>query len=431
MLSNQRQNIEEITDQISQLEKQYSFYQSKNLKLNMTRGKPCEEQLDLSNKLNSCLTENDYLSQDGTDCRNYGGLDGIIEARQLFADLLGISAENLIVSGNSSLNIMYDTVVRAMLFALPDSSASWSAEGKIKFICPAPGYDRHFFVTQSLGIEMITVPMTSEGPDMDIVEKLAAEDPLIKGMWSVPVYSNPDGIIYSEATCKRLAAMKTAADNFRIFLDNAYFVHHLYPEKANSIPDMIALCSEAGNPDRVFEFASTSKITFAGAGISCVASSKANLNWIKRHMGAQTIGPDKLNQLRHVRFLKNAQNVNDLMKKHADILKPKFELVHRLLEDKLSGVNSCRWSSPEGGYFISVYVKPGTASEVVKLANDCGVALTPAGNTYPYGNDPDDSNIRLAPSYPPIDELKMAIEVFSVCVQLAALRKQLADLNVN
>lgn len=423
MPSNKTAVMKEIDAQIAELEMKYAEYKSRGLKLNMTRGKPCDQQLDISAEMNSVLPPEDYLAEDGTDCRNYGGLDGIPEARRLFADLLGTNFENVMVAGNSSLNMMYDNMLRALLFPLPGSEKSWSAQGQVKFLCPVPGYDRHFFVTQSLGIEMINVPMTEQGPDMDVVEALLASDPMIKGMWSVPVYSNPDGIVYSEEVCRRLAGMKTAAQDFRIFLDNAYNVHHLYSDKKNSIPDMISLCAELGNPDRVFEFASTSKVTYAGAGMAAIASSEENLNWMRKHMSAQTIGPDKLNQLRHVRFLKNAEGVYEVMDKHAAILRPKFELVLDLLEKNLADFDACHWQKPEGGYFISVYVSEGTASEVVRLSNECGVALTPAGNTYPYGQDPANSNIRLAPSFPPLDELRQAIEIFSVCVKLASLRK--------
>ncbi|NLW10528.1 MAG: aminotransferase class I/II-fold pyridoxal phosphate-dependent enzyme [Clostridiaceae bacterium] len=423
MPSNKALQMKNVEAELQKLEAKFEEYKSMGLNLNMTRGKPCSEQLDLSAELNTCLAADDYLAEDGTDCRNYGGLDGIPEARRLFAELLEVPAENIMAAGNSSLNLMYDNVLRALLFALPGSDKSWSAQGQVKFICPSPGYDRHFFVTQSLGIEMIPVAMTAEGPDMDEVEKMVAADPMIKGMWSVPVYSNPDGIIYSEAVCRRLASMKTAAADFRIFLDNAYNVHYLFPEHENKIPEMISLCAEYGNENRIFEFASTSKITFAGGGMACIAASTDNLNWIRKHMSAQTIGPDKLNQLRHVRFLKNAEGVNQLMAKHADILRPKFVLVLDLLEKNLADCPECHWTRPEGGYFISVFVSKGTASEVVRLANECGVALTPAGNTYPYGKDPDNSNIRLAPSFPPLDELKLAIEVFCDCVMLATLRK--------
>ena len=322
---------EQAEQEILALNKRYQGYLEQKLNLNMTRGKPCPDQLDLSAGLMNCLSDEDYKAIDGTDCRNYGGLDGIPEARQLFADLLGTSSQNVSVLGNSSLNIMYDLLVKAMLFPVPGANKPWSKYDKLKFICPVPGYDRHFFVTQELGFEMVPVAMTAEGPDMDQgVEALVASDPLIKGMWLVPVYSNPDGITCSEATCRRLAAMPTAASDFRIFWDNAYVVHHLDQNDAEGTPDIIELCQTAGNPNRVFEFASTSKITWAGAGVACVASSQDNLTFIRKRMSIQTIGPDKVNQLRHCRFLKNKAGVIALMAQHAEILRSKFELVQSI-----------------------------------------------------------------------------------------------------
>lgn len=409
-----------------QLEQAYAQAKAAGLKLNMTRGKPCPEQLDLANGLLTALSETDYLAQDGTDCRNYGGLDGIFEARALFADILGTKPEYVMAAGNSSLNLMYDMLVRAMLFTVPGGSKPWGREEKVRFICPTPGYDRHFFVTQTLGIEMIPVSMTPEGPDMDQLEALAAADPSIKGMWAVPVYSNPDGITYSAETCRRLAAMPTAAPDFRIIWDNAYAVHHLYPNQKESVPDMIALCAEAGNPDRVWEFASTSKVTFSGAGIACIAASVENLKYIRKQMTIQTIGPDKVAQLRHVRFLKDMAGVEAIMAQHAAILRPKFETALRILDEQLDGTGICSYKHPRGGYFISLFVLPGTAAEVVRLAKEAGVELTPAGNPFPYGKDPQDSNIRLAPSFPSIAELETAMSVLCVCIRLAAVRKLLA-----
>lgn len=401
----------------------YQAFSDQKLKLNMTRGKPCSEQLNLSAGLMSALADHDFKAADGTDCRNYGVLEGLPEARQLFADLLGTTPEHVSVQGNSSLNLMYDTMVKAMLFAVPGAEKPWSKQEKIRFICPSPGYDRHYFVTQDLGFDMIPVKVTDEGPDMDAVEALAAADPQIKGIWVVPVYSNPDGVTCSEATCRRLAAMKTAAPDFRIFWDNAYIVHHLDMNDTEGTPDILSLCAEAGNPDRVFEFASTSKITWAGAGMSCVAASKANLAFLHKHMSIQTIGPDKVNQLRHCRFLKDKAGVLALMAKHAEILRPKFAMVEEILSFELAGTGICSWKKPKGGYFVSLSVLPGTAAEVVRLAKACGVELTPAGNPFPYGKDPDDTNIRLAPSFPPLSELKPALEVLCTCVKLAALRK--------
>ena len=330
------------------------------------------------------------------------------------------------VAGNSSLNLMYDMLVRAMLFTLPGGQKPWGQEEKVRFLCPTPGYDRHFFVTQALGIEMIPVPMTEEGPDMDQVEALVAQDPSIKGIWTVPVYSNPDGVTYSASTCQRLAAMKTAAPDFRIFWDNAYVVHHLYPEQPESVPDMIRLCAESGHPDRVFEFASTSKITFSGAGIAALAASSANLQFIRKQMGIQTIGPDKLSQLRHVRFLKNRAGIDAIMRQHAAILRPKFEAALDILDTQVGGTGICSYNRPKGGYFISLSVLPGTASTVVSLAKEAGLELTPAGNPFPYGKDPLDTNIRLAPSFPTLDELKKATQLLCLCIRLAGVTKLLS-----
>ncbi len=429
MLSYSSLTREDLVQELKLVEHRYQAFADLKLKLNMTRGKPCAEQLDLANPMQTALSEDDFTAADGTDCRNYGGLEGLTEARKLFADILGCEAVQVLVLGNSSLNLMYDTLVRAMLFAVPGASRPWSNEEQIKFICPSPGYDRHFFVTQSLGVEMIPVPMTATGPDMDQVEALVAADPLIKGMWSVPVYSNPDGITYSGETCRRLASMMTAAPDFRIWWDNAYGVHHLYDDDQDSVPDILGLCAEYGHADRVFEFASTSKITYAGAGMACLASSAANLAWFKKQLTIQTIGPDKINQLRHMRFLKDIDGVRAIMNRHGDILRPKFERVLEMLETELGGTGLCSWQKPKGGYFISVFVPAGTATEVVRLAKACGVELTPAGNTYPYGKDPLDSNIRLAPSFPPLPELRPAMEIFCTCVKLAALRQHLAASN--
>jgi DNA-binding transcriptional MocR family regulator len=414
---------EQSEQELQMLEQRYQTYSDQHLRLNMTRGKPCSRQLDLSAGLMTCLNENDFKAMDGTDCRNYGGLDGLPEARQLFADILGTSVQHVSVIGNSSLNLMYDMFVRAMLFALPGADKPWSKLEKIRFICPVPGYDRHFFVTQDLGFEMIPVPMTETGPDMDQVEKLAAADPLIKGIWVVPVYSNPEGVTCSEETCRRLAAMPTAAPDFRIFWDNAYIVHHLDLDDAESTPDILRLCEEAGYPDRVFEFASTSKVTWAGAGIACLAASPANLAFTHKHMSIQTIGPDKVNQLRHCRFLKDKAGVMALMAKHAEILRPKFDMVQAVLSEELAKTGVCHWKKPKGGYFVSISVLPGTASTVITLAKTCGVELTPAGNPFPYGKDPENTNIRLAPTFPPTSELRTALEVLCTCIRLAALRK--------
>jgi DNA-binding transcriptional MocR family regulator len=424
MLSYFEMNRQQLQEELMIQESRYQAFADLKLKLNMTRGKPCAEQLDLAQGLESALQQ-DYKAEDGTDCRNYGVLEGIPEARRLFADILAVPMAQILVLGNSSLNLMYDTMVRAMLFPLPGAERPWSEEKVVKFLCPVPGYDRHFAVTESLGIEMIPIPMTPEGPDMDQVEDLAGSDPLIKGMWSVPVYSNPDGYTYSVQTCRRLAEMRTAAPDFRIWWDNAYVVHHLYENNRDQVPEILDLCDSAGHPDRVFEFASTSKITYAGAGLACLATSPANLNWFKKQLTIQTIGPDKMNQLRHVRFLEKAGGIEAVMQRHAAILRPKFELVLERLESELGGTGLCTWQRPRGGYFVSIFVPAGTASEVVRLAKACGVELTPAGATYPYGRDPHDSNIRLAPSFPPLSELRPAMEIFCTCVKLAAIRQML------
>ncbi len=416
-------NPQQSNQELQALETRFHAFASQKLKLNMTRGKPCTEQLDLSANLMTCLSELDYKALDGTDCRNYGGLDGLPEAKRLFADLLDITPQQVMVLGNSSLNLMYDMLTRAMLFPLPGAEQPWSKLEKIRFICPVPGYDRHFFVTQALGFDMIPVPMTATGPDMDAVEALVAADPAIKGMWLVPVYSNPEGVTCSADTCRRLAAMPTAAPDFRLFWDNAYVVHHLDPAAPQSTPEILSLCAAAGHPDRVFEFASTSKITWSGAGIACLAASTANLAYTHKHMSVQTIGPDKVNQLRHCRFLKDKAGVLAIMAQHAAILRPKFDLVQEVLTAELEGTGVCRWLQPKGGYFVSLSVLPGTAGEVVRLAKTCGVELTPAGNPYPHGHDPLDTNIRLAPSFPPMQELRTALEVLCTCIRLAALRK--------
>lgn len=426
MLSYSAMSKEQLRDELQLQEHRYQAFADLKLSLNMTRGKPCAAQLDTVSGLMVALNENEFKAADGTDCRNYGGLEGLPEARQLFSDLLSVPASQILVIGNSSLNLMYDAMARALLFAVPGATRPWIQEEKIKFICPAPGYDRHFAVTQSLGIEMITVPMTENGPDMDQVEALVASDPSIKGMWSVPVYSNPDGYTYSAETCRRLAEMVTAAPDFRIWWDNAYVVHHLFEDDRDCVPDIIELCDDAGNPDRVFEFASTSKITYAGAGLACLASSPANIAWFKKQMAFQTIGPDKINQLRHVRFIEKAGGIEAIMQRHAELLRPKFQLVLERLDEELGETGLCTWKRPKGGYFVSINVPSGTASEVVRLAKACGVELTPAGATYPYGQDPQDSNIRLAPSFPPMSELRPAMEIFCTCVKLAAIRQMLA-----
>ena len=403
------------------LQKEYKAFQARNLKLDMSRGKPSGKQLDLTNGVLDAMK--DYKTENGLDARNYGILDGIPEAKKIFADLLGLDSASIIIGGNSSLNLMYDTIARFMLFGTL-SSTPWCKLAKVKFLCPSPGYDRHFTVCEDLGIEMIPVPMTTEGPDMDTVEKLAAEDDSIKGIWCVPLYSNPQGICYSDETVDRLAKMKAASD-FRIMWDNAYGVHHIYSEKA--VKDIFKACEEAGNPDRAFYFFSTSKITFPGAGVSLLAASKANIAEVKKHMTCQTIGHDKLNQLRTVRYLKNAEGVRAHMKALADELRPKFDIVLETLDKELSGTGLLEWTKPEGGYFVAVDTLDNCAKETVRLAKEAGVVMTGAGATFPYGKDPRDRNIRIAPTYPTCEELRTAMELFTLCVKLAGVEKLLAE----
>lgn len=418
-------NREELLTLEAELEAKYLDYKAKSLKLNMARGKPCNEQLELSMPMLDILDSSAYmLTEDGTDSRNYGVMDGIPEAKQLFADILDVHPENVIVFGNASLNIMFDTVSRAVTHGIMGNTP-WGKLDKVKFLCPVPGYDRHFKVTEHFGIEMINVPMTEQGPDMDMVERLVSSDASIKGIWCVPKYSNPQGYTYSDETVRRFARLKPAAPDFRIFWDNAYCIHHLYEDKQDSIVEILSECQLCGNADMVFEFASTSKVTFPGAGIAAIATSVGNVADIKKHMTVQTIGHDKINQLRHVRFLKNMDNVKALMMKHADILRPKFEMVIDILERELDGLDIGSFTKPIGGYFISFDTLKGCAKRVVSMCKDAGVEMTGAGATYPYGKDPDDSNIRIAPSFPVLDDLRLATELFALCVKLASVKKLL------
>ncbi len=412
---------DQLRELAEDLDRQYAEFQAKHLKLDMTRGKPSPAQLDLSATVLACVGPEDYRAADGTDCRNYGGLEGLPEARKLFAEILGVSVAQVLAGGNSSLNLMHDTVVQAMLRAVPGGDAPWSGA---KFLCPSPGYDRHFGICEYLGIEMIVVDMGPDGPDMDTVERLVAADASIKGMWCVPRYSNPTGVTYSGDVVRRLAGMKTAAPDFRIFWDNAYVVHHL-GDTPDPLDDIMAACAAAGNPDRVFQFASTSKITFAGSGISAIAASEANIAWLKKGLNFQTIGPDKLNQLRHTRVLPDAASVDAHMKRHAEILRPKFAAVEEILTRELAGTGIASWSQPNGGYFVSVDTMDGCASEVVAMADAAGVKLTKAGATFPYGKDPRNRNIRLAPSMPSQPEIEQAMELFAVCVKRASVAKLL------
>ncbi|MGE5615081.1 MAG: aminotransferase class I/II-fold pyridoxal phosphate-dependent enzyme [Bacillota bacterium] len=415
----------ELKNMLDSLNITYEGFVAQNLKLDMSRGRPCAEQLDLSMEMLSFpRTPEECKTAAGTDVRNYGLVDGIPEAKKLFAEMLEVSPEEIIIGGNSSLSMMYDTISRCMTFGVYGGDSPWSRLPKVKFICPSPGYDRHFAITELFNIEMITVDMKDDGPDMDAVEDIVASDELVKGIWCTPKYSNPTGITFSDEVVDRLASMKTAAPDFRIFWDNAYAVHHL-TDRPDRLKNIMEACKHAGNPDRVYIFSSTSKITFSGAGVAVMAASKNNISQVKKLLSIRTIGPDKINQLRHVWFLKNMDGINEHMKKHAEILRPKFNMVLDTLERMLGGKNIAWWNRPNGGYFISLNTLPGCASASVKMALDAGVVFTPAGATYPYGKDPQDRNIRIAPTLPPINELKTAMELLCTCVQIVSIRKML------
>lgn len=428
MTSYQEMSREELLQQKASLEKAYEDAKGKGLKLDMSRGKPSVAQLDMTMGIMSVLDKDTEMKTlDGTDCRNYGMMDGIPEAKQLMADMMGVaSAENVMVCGNASLSIMYDTVSRHMTHGVLGNTP-WCKLDKVKFLCPVPGYDRHFAITEHFGIEMINVPMTLQGPDMDLVEKLVAEDESIKGIWCIPKYSNPQGITYSQETVRRFAALKPAARDFRIFWDNAYVIHHLQEDRQEEIPDILSECEKAGNPDLVYEFASTSKVSFAGAGISAMAASKANLEEARRSMTIQTIGYDKVNQLRHVRYFKNLDGLKQQMKRHADIIRPKFEAVLEILDRELGGLGVGSWLRPYGGYFISFDALEGCAKAIVAKCKEAGVVLTGAGATFPYKKDPKDSNIRIAPTFPTPEEMAAAAELFVLCVKLVSIDKILQD----
>lgn len=424
---------QELEAMLAEVEQSYLKFKEKKLSLNMARGKPGRKQLNLSTEILDVIHSDDDLTAiDGTDCCNYGVFEGIPEARALMGEMMGVSAEQVLVFGNSSLNIMYDTVSRLYTHGT-DGNTPWCKLDKIKFLCPVPGYDRHFLVTEHFGIELINVPMTENGPDMDIVEQLVSSDNSIKGIWCVPKYSNPQGYSYSDETCRRMAALKPAAPDFRIFWDNAYVVHHLYEEKEKrtKILEIIEECAKAGNPNMVYEFCSTSKISLPGNGIAAIASSLANIEEIKRSLTVQTIGHDKINQLRHVRYFKNLDGIKAHMSRHAEILRPKFETVLEIFNRELEGSGMGQWTKPLGGYFISFDTIPGCAKEVVAKCKEAGMTLTGAGATYPYKKDPEDKNIRIAPSYPLLSEIQTAAELFTVCVKLVSIQKRLSEIENN
>lgn len=403
----------------------YSGLQGKKLSLDLTRGKPAPEQLDLSNGLLVLPGEGQYRDDEGTDTRNYGGQHGLPGLRAIFGELLGIHVPNLIAGNNASLELMHDAVVFSILHGGVDSPRPWAAEPVVKFLCPSPGYDRHFAITESLGIEMITVPMREDGPDVDLVEELVAADPAIKGMWCVPVFSNPTGTVYSWEVVRRLVQMQTAATDFRLFWDNAYAIHPLTPQFPRQI-DVLGLASAAGHPNRPYVFASTSKITFAGAGVSFFGGSLGNIAWYLQHSGKKSIGPDKVNQLRHLRFFGDAEGVRAHMLRHQEVLAPKFALALDILERRLGESKIASWTEPQGGYFISLDVLPGTAKRTVALAKDAGIAVTEAGAAFPYRKDPDDTNIRIAPSFPSLSDVGDAVDGLATCALLAATESLLA-----
>ena len=410
-----------------ELTRKFEEVKAKGLKLDMSRGKPSTEQLNLSMGMMDVLTSSsDLVCEEGVDCRNYGVLDGIREAKQLLADMMEVPKDNIVIFGNSSLNVMYDTVARSMIHGVMGSTP-WCKLDKVKFLCPVPGYDRHFAITEHFGIEMINVPMTPTGPDMDMVEKLVSSDPAIKGIWCVPKYSNPQGITYSDETVHRFAKLNPAAEDFRIYWDNAYGIHHLYEDKQDYLIEILMECKKEGHPDMVYKFSSTSKISFPGSGIAAIAASDANLAEIREQMKIQTIGHDKLNQPRHARYFKNIHGMVEHMKKHAASMRPKFDTVLASLEKELGGLEIGSWLAPRGGYFISFDSLDGCAKAIVAKAKEAGLIMTNAGATYPYGKDPHDSNIRIAPSYPTLDEIKRAMEVFTLSVKLVSVEKLLAQ----
>lgn len=421
-------SVEELKELKTKLDAEFEEVKARGLNLDMSRGKPSAEQLNLSMGMMDVLTsDTDLICQEGVDCRNYGVLDGITEAKQLLADMMEVPKQNIIIFGNSSLNVMYDQIARAMTHGVLGSTP-WAKLDKVKFLCPVPGYDRHFAITEHFGIEMINVPMTATGPDMDIVEKLAAEDDAIKGIWCVPKYSNPQGFTYSDETVRRFARLKPAAKDFRIYWDNAYGIHHLYEDKQDQLIEILEECEKAGNPNLAYKFSSTSKISFPGSGIAAIASSDENLAEIRKQMQVQTIGHDKVNQLRHARFFGDINGMVEHMRKHADILRPKFDAVLETLDRELGGLEIGSWIAPRGGYFISFDSMEGCAKAIVAKAKEAGLVMTGAGATFPYGKDPKDSNIRIAPSYPTLEDLKVAAEIFVLSVKIVSVDKLLGNL---
>lgn len=421
-------SVAQLREWESQLTEQYQAILAKKLNLDLTRGKPSAEQLNLSDELDGLLKGN-YIAADGTDTRNYGGLDGLPEAKQLGANIMGVEPANILVGGNSSLTLMFQMMLTAYQFGLKDAASAWKNEGEVKFICPVPGYDRHYTVCEQLGIKMINVPMTSTGPDMDAVEALIKADKLIKGMWCVPKYSNPTGVVYSDETVERIAKLgQIASANFRVFWDNAYSVHDL-TANAPQLASILEATRRNGTEDSVVQFASTSKITHAGSGVAFVAASAANLAGFKKFLNSCTIGPDKVNQIRHTRLLPNKEALMAHMGKHAALLNPRFDAVLTGLSNAFEGTDLGTWEKPVGGYFVSFDTRKGCAKETVRLAAEAGVKLTPAGATYPYGKDPEDRNIRIAPSVPTVPEVVGAMEVFVTCVKLASVKQQLASLS--
>ncbi len=425
-MSMQDMTKEELLREKDSVQKKYDELKALGLKLNMSRGKPGSDQLDASSGIMDNISlSDDMVGEDGMDIRNYGVLEGTAECRKLMADMLETEPENVIVYGNSSLNIMFDRVSRSMTHGVLGSTPWMKLGHPVKFLCPVPGYDRHFAVTEFFGIEMINIPMDENGPDMDMVEELVSGDESVKGIWCVPKYSNPTGMTYSDEVVRRMAALKPAAADFRIYWDNAYGIHDLYPGDGDTLLNIMDECEKAGNPDMVYVFGSTSKISLAGSGIAALAASRANIDSIKKQLAFQTIGYDKVNQMRHVKFFGDINGMKEHMKKHADMIRPKFEAVLESLEENLGGLGICAWTKPKGGYFISFDTLEGCAKRVVSLCADAGVVLTGAGATYPYGKDPKDTNIRIAPTFPTIDELKQACEVFVTSVKLASLEKLL------